>query len=75
MKTTSTFSILFWADFSKAKDDQTSLYARIMVNGKRAITSLKRKVVVSDLDIHKNRARSTSQKTRILNNYLDEVYE
>ncbi|SEC70858.1 hypothetical protein SAMN05192540_3866 [Maribacter dokdonensis] len=37
MKTSSTFSILFWADFSRVKNNQASLYARITVNGKRAV--------------------------------------
>lgn len=74
MKTTSTFSILFWADFSRVKNDQVSIYARITVNGKRATISLKRKVLVTDWDAHKNRARGTSQKSRILNSYLDETY-
>lgn len=74
MKTSSTFSILFWADFSRAKNEQASIYARITVNGKRATISLKRKVLVTDWDVHKNRARGTSQKSRILNSYLDETY-
>lgn len=74
MKTSSTFSILFWVNFSRIKNEKASIYARITVNGKRATISLKRKVPVSDWDIHKNRARGTNQKTRILNNYLDEVY-
>ena len=74
MKTSSTFSILFWADFSRAKNDQASIYARITVNGQRATISLKRKVLVSDWDVHKNRARGTNQKSRILNSYLDETY-
>ncbi len=74
MKTSSTFSILFWVDFSRVKDNQASLYARITVNSKRATISLKRKVLVSDWDVHKNRAKGTSQKSRILNSYLDETY-
>ncbi|SIQ99805.1 Arm DNA-binding domain-containing protein [Maribacter ulvicola] len=74
MKTSSTFSILLWADFSRVKDNQASLYARITVNGKRAVISLKRKVLISDWDVHKNRAKGTSQKSRILNSYLDETY-
>ena len=70
MKTSTTFSILFWADFARAKNEQASIYARITVNGKRATISLKRKVLVSDWDVHKNRARGTSQKSRILNSYM-----
>lgn len=74
MKTSSTFSILFWADFPRAKNDQASIYARITVNGKRTTISLKQKIFIKDWDVHKNRARGTSQKARILNNYLDETY-
>lgn len=73
MKTTATFSILFWADFSRAKANQASVYVRITVNGKRATISLKRKVPGSDWDAHKGRSRGTNQKTRIFNYYLEEV--
>ncbi|MEO2053071.1 MAG: site-specific integrase [Allomuricauda sp.] len=74
MKSSTTFSILFWADFARAKDNQASLYARITVNGKRATISLKRKVTVGDWDIHRNRAKGNSQKSRMLNRYLDDTY-
>lgn len=74
MKATSTFSISFWINLSRIKDEKASIYARITVNGKRVIISLKQKVLVTDWDINKNRAKGTSQKARILNNYLDEVY-
>lgn len=73
MKTTATFSILFWADSARAKDKQAAIYARITVNGKRATLSLKRKVPLSDWDAHKGRGRGTNQNTRILNNYLEQV--
>jgi len=71
MKTTATFSILFWADLSRAKDRQAAIYARITVNGKRATISLKRKVPISDWDAHKGRASGTNQNTRALNSYLE----
>lgn len=74
MKKSSTFGILFWADFSRAKNEQASIYARITVNGKRTTISLKQKVFIKEWDVHKNRARGTNQKSRILNNYLDETY-
>jgi len=74
MKTTSTFSIHFWANFSRVKDGQTLLYARITVNGKRATLGLKQKVAVADWDIHKNRMRGTNPQARLVNSYLDEVY-
>ncbi|MEA1787010.1 site-specific integrase [Arenibacter sp. GZD96] len=74
MKTTPTFSIHFWANFSRVKDGQTLLYARITVNGKRATIGLKQRVAVADWDIHKNRMRGTNQQARLINSYLDEVY-
>ena len=74
MKTSSSFSILFWVNLSRAKNSEASLYARITVNGKRAAISLNRKVLITDWDSDRNRAKGTGQKSRILNTYLDETY-
>jgi len=74
MKTSSTFSILFWVELSRIKNHQASLYARITVNGQRSAISLKRKVFITDWDSDRNRAKGTGQKLRLLNSYLDETY-
>ena len=74
MKTSSSFSILFWVNLSRTKNSNASLYARITVNGKRAAISLNRKVLITDWDRDRNRAKGTGQKSRILNTYLDETY-
>lgn len=74
MKTSSSFSILFWVNLSRTKKSEASLYARITVNGKRAAISLNRKVLITDWDNDRNRAKGTGQKSRILNTYLDETY-
>ncbi|WP_158973678.1 site-specific integrase [Cellulophaga sp. L1A9] len=74
MKTSSSFSILFWVNLSRTKNSEASLYARITVNGKRAAISLNRKVLITDWDSDRNRAKGTGQKSRILNAYLDETY-
>ena len=74
MKTSSSFSILFWVNLSRSKNLKASLYARITVNGKRATISLKRKVLIADWDSDRNRVKGTGQKSRILNTYLDETY-
>lgn len=74
MKTSSSFSILFWVNLSRTKNGEASLYARITVNGKRAAISLNRKVLITDWDSDRNRAKGTGQKSRILNTYLDETY-
>lgn len=74
MKTSSSFSILFWVNLARTKNREASLYARITVNGKRAAISLNRKVLITDWDSDRNRAKGTGQKSRILNTYLDETY-
>lgn len=74
MKTSSSFSILFWVNLSRTKNGKASLYARITVNGKRAAISLNRKVLITDWDSDRNREKGTGQKSRILNTYLDETY-
>lgn len=74
MKATSTFSILFWVDLSRVKHEKASIYARVTVNSKRIVISLKRKVLIDDWDANKNRARGTKQESRLLNKYLDQVH-
>ncbi|MCM4173444.1 site-specific integrase [Arenibacter sp. TNZ] len=74
MKTSSSFSILFWVNLSRTKNSEASLYARITVNGNRAAISLNRKVSITNWDSDRNRAKGTGQKSRILNTYLDETY-
>ncbi|WP_074407942.1 MULTISPECIES: Arm DNA-binding domain-containing protein [Aquimarina] len=46
----------------------------LQVNGKRAELSLKRKVVISHWDIHKNKLKGLSGETRLINTYLEQVY-
>ncbi len=71
MRTSSTFSILFWIYGTRAKNNQTSIYARVTVDGKRANISLKLKVNVRTWDSNKQRAKGSSKTSRTLNQYLD----
>lgn len=48
MKTSNTYSVLFWLKLANAKNGKAPLYARIIVNGKRTELSLKRKLAISD---------------------------
>ena len=73
MQPLTNFNLLFWVNVSRAKKNQVSVYARITVNGKRANISLKRKVIVSEWNSNKGRARGTKQESRLLNRYLDTV--
>ena len=74
MKNTHTFSILFWLKLANAKNGKAPIYARITVNGKRAELSLKRKVLISHWDAHKNKLKGLSGETRLINTYLEQVY-
>ena len=44
MRTSNTFSVLFWIDPKRAINHQTMIYAGITVDQKRALISLKRKM-------------------------------
>ena len=74
MRTSSTFSILFWIYGTRVKNNQTSIYARVTVNGKRANISLKHKVDVRTWDAKRQRAKGNGETSRTLNQYLDQVH-
>ncbi len=73
MRTSTTFSILFWIYSKRVKNNQTSIYARVTVNGKRVNISLKHKVDVRTWDAQRQRAKGNSEASRILNLYLNQV--
>jgi integrase/recombinase XerD len=75
MKTSTTFSILFWLKQSKAKNGEAPLYARLTVNGQRAEISLKRKIKIANWNSYKNCVRGTNQEARIVNEHLNQVYK
>ncbi|MEE9361441.1 MAG: site-specific integrase [Cellulophaga sp.] len=74
MKTKSTFTIIFFTRKSRSNSKQLSIYARITVNGKRSEMSLKRSIDQNQWDSTKNRGRGNLETARILNAYLDGVY-
>jgi site-specific recombinase XerD len=71
MKSNQTFSILFWINSSRAKEDQAELYARISINGKRVNLSLKEKVPVSQWDNKRLKLKGPSAKARQINEYIE----
>ncbi|GAA4304633.1 Arm DNA-binding domain-containing protein [Aestuariibaculum suncheonense] len=73
MKTTQTFSVLFWLKQSSIKNGKAPLYARITVNGKRAELSLKRKVLVSEWDSNKSRLKGLGDEAKLLNEFLKQI--
>ncbi len=74
MKTSKTFSILFWINASRAKNNQAEIYARITVDRKRVNISLKRKVNVNLWDVSKKRVKGHTTSAKQINNYLDQTY-
>lgn len=74
MKTSNTFSILFWINASRAINNEAEIYARVTVNQKRVNISLKRKVSIDQWDDSKKRVKGTSTTARQINQYLDQAY-
>lgn len=74
MKTKTTFSVIFFTRKSRSNFQLLNIYVRITINGKRSEMSAKRSIDQNQWDSTKNRGRGNSEKTRILNAYLDGVY-
>jgi site-specific recombinase XerD len=73
MRTSSTFSILFWIYGKRAVNNQANIYVRVTLNGQRVNISLKKKIDVTTWDEKLQRAKGTGKDSRILNLYLNEV--
>ncbi len=73
MKTAQTFSILIWANKSKATKSGLPLFARITVNGRRAEISLKRNAHLDKWDNIHGKIKGTGAEARYLNNYIQEI--
>ncbi len=73
MRTSLTFSVLFWIYAKRTRNNQTNIYARITVNGKKVNISLKHKVDVDTWDPKGQKMRGNSAIAREMNLYLDEV--
>ena len=73
MTSTQTFSILFWINNSRAKDDLAEIYARIVVNRKRANLSLKTKVNPEHWDKKKGRLRTKDKGSLQINGFIEQT--
>ncbi|MDX1544791.1 MAG: Arm DNA-binding domain-containing protein, partial [Christiangramia sp.] len=74
MRTSSTFSVLFWVHAQRAKNGLTPIYARISLNKKKLNISLKRKVDVELWDSKKQRVCGDNPYSLELNEFLDQEY-
>ena len=73
MTSSQTFSILFWINASRAKDNSAELYARIVVNRKRANISLKTKIDPEKWDKKKGRLRSKDKGSLQVNQFIEQT--
>jgi len=73
MKTTHTFSVLFWLKQARIKNGTAPLYARVTVNGKRVEISLKRKISLSEWDSGKFRLKGVGDEAKQMNEYIKQV--
>ena len=73
MRTSTTFSVLFWVYGKRVIKDKVNIYLRITLNGKRVNISLKKKININTWDEKIQRANGTDKDSRILNLYLNEV--
>ena len=73
MRTSSTFSILFWVYGKRAVNNQTNIYVRVTLNGQRVNISLKRKIEVTTWDEKNQRANGKGKDARIVNTFLNEI--
>ncbi|MDT0648166.1 site-specific integrase [Zunongwangia sp. F260] len=74
METKITFSILFWLNVTKSKNDVAPIYARVTVNGRRAEISLKRSCPVDSWDHDAHRIKGRKAEKLTINAYLDRTY-
>ncbi|MCC4211515.1 site-specific integrase [Leeuwenhoekiella parthenopeia] len=74
MRTTSTFSVLFWVYEQRAKNGEAPVYARISIDNKKLNISLKRKVILSLWDSRAQRLTGTDAFSLELNEFLDQEY-
>lgn len=74
MRTSKTFSVVFWINQNKAKNNECIVFARITIDRKRLSISLKRRVPVDLWNPKSKRLNGNSVKIKEINRYLDQVH-
>ncbi|WP_286760624.1 site-specific integrase [Salegentibacter sp. UBA1130] len=73
MRTSKTFSILFWVYASRVKNNQINLYVRISLDSRRVNISLKSKVPFDLWDSSTQSVKGNSKQAREANNLISET--
>lgn len=71
MNVSNTFSILFWINTSRIKNNKAQFFARVTINQKRANISLKKNIELLQWDSSK--AKGNSAESRTINQYIEQV--
>ncbi len=73
MKSSHTFTILFWINKSRITNGKAELFARVTVDGRRTNLGLKRKIEVERWDNKAKKAFGNSAIAREINNHIESV--
>lgn len=73
MSSSNTFSILFWINTSRIKNNKVQIFARVTINQKRANISTKQSIEPKLWDSSRSRVKGTSPNARLINNYIDQI--
>ncbi|HUH27346.1 site-specific integrase [Gelidibacter sp.] len=73
MKTSVTFSILFWIYTSRAINNESNIYARITINGKKSNISLNQKINIDRWNSKYQRMKGHGILARQINLFLDDT--
>lgn len=74
MRTSSTFSVLFWIYIQREKGGEAPIYVRISLDNKKLNISLKRKIAIELWDSKKQRSTGVDAFDLELNEFLDQEY-
>ncbi|WP_298528607.1 Arm DNA-binding domain-containing protein [uncultured Christiangramia sp.] len=74
MRTSSTFSVLFWIYIQRAKGGEAPIYVRISLDNKKLNISLKRKIAIELWDSKRQRSTGVDPFDLELNEFLDQEY-
>jgi len=73
MKTSHTFSILFWINKSRAINNKAEIFVRITINEKRANIGIKRKIDIDHWDNQNKKVKGKTKESQEINRYLNLV--
>ena len=74
MRSTNTFSIIFFVKKHRVSYGEVPIYVRITVDGKRLDLSIKRKVALDRRDESRRMVKGNWQEVKILKAYLKQIH-